>query len=212
MYKGKYQKSAVTMHRRKRPGILIIALVLLFAVIVGGTAAYLLDSTGEVTNTFTPADVKVTVDEKRDGNTKSNIRFTNPQDTDAVPVYIRATLVIYWEDKDGNLVPEPDGGDVQIGSVNEADGWFEINGIYYYSNKVVPGAQTPNMLNAEISVPGSDPEVTAEVVVSTVAGYTCYIDIRAEAIQAEPETVVTAAWKDVEVYVDADGNKLLKAK
>lgn len=194
MYKGKYQKSAVTMHRRKRPGILIISLVLLFAVIVGGTAAYLLDSTGEVTNTFTPADVKVTVDENKNGNTKSNIRFTNPQGADAVPVYIRATLVIYWEDKDGNLVPEPEGGDVQIGAVNEADGWFEVNGIYYYSNKVVPGGTTKDML---MPISGSDTE--AEVVVSTVAGYTCYVDIRAEAIQAEPETVVGQAWTDIKV-------------
>lgn len=210
MYKGKYQKSAVTGYRRKRPGILIISLVLLITVIVGGTAAFLLDSTGEVTNTFTPADVKVTVDENKNGNTKSDIRFTNPQGTDAVPVYIRATLVIYWEDKDGNVVPEPDGGDVQIGAVNETDGWFEINGIYYYSNTVVPGAQTPNMLKAEISVPNSDAK--AEVVVTTVPGYTCYIDVRAEAIQAEPEAVVTVAWKGVEIYVDADGNKLLQAK
>lgn len=210
MYKGKYQKSAVTGYRSKMRGLMIISLVLLVTVIVGGTAAFLLDSTGEVTNTFAPADVKVTVDENKNGNTKSDIRFTNPQGANAAPVYIRATLVIYWEDKDGNIVPEPDGGDVQIGAVNEADGWFEVNGIYYYSNKVVPGAQTPNMLKAEISVPNSDAK--AEVVVTTVPGYTCYIDVRAEAIQAEPETVVTAAWKGVEIYVDADGNKLLQAK
>ena len=47
----------------------------------------------------------------------------------------------------------------------------------------------------------------AEVIVSTVEGYTCYVDIRAEAIQAEPESVVTQAWKDVQVE-----NGRLKAK
>lgn len=218
MYQGKYQKPVPMKKHSSKRSILVISLVLLLVAVVGGTVAYLMDATNPVENTFSPAKVQIIPNESKTETSKSNITFTNPKvdengnNLNTVPVYIRATLVIYWKDKDGMLVPKPAGGDVQIGAVNNTDGWFEINGTYYYSKKVVPGAETPNMLKADITVPGSDPEAKAEVVVSTVAGYTCYVDIRAEAIQAEPDDAVTAAWKGVKVDVDANGNKLLKAE
>lgn len=207
MYNGKHQTPAVKGKGERKAGILIISLALLLMAVIGGTVAYLLDSTDQITNTFTPAEVKITINENKDGNTKKNITFTNPTETNAVPVYVRATLVVYWKDAEGKIVPQPDGGNVQAGAVNADDGWFEIDGIYYYHDKVSPGNSTPPMLKDEIIVPGSDPEAKAEVVVTTVAGYTCYVDIRAEAIQAEPETVVKQAWSDIQV-----ANGQLKAK
>lgn len=194
MYKGKYRMPAVKRKGIRKPGILIISLALLLVAVVCGTAAYLLDATSEVTNTFTPAEVKIIINENRDENTKKNITFTNPAETNAVPVYVRAMLVVYWEDAEGKIVPMPAGGEVRIGTANIDAGWFQVNNIYYYRGKVSPGNSTPDMLN---TVSGSDPD--AEVFVSVPNGYKCFVDIRAEAIQAEPAPVVGQAWTDVTV-------------
>lgn len=166
MRKGKYQKPAVAKHRRKRLDILIISLVLLLAAAIGGTVAYLLDSTNQVTNTFIPAEVEITPTEETTPNTKSKIQFKN---TGNVPVYVRATLAIYWKDSEGNIVPEPDGGTVILGRLNT--NWEQDGDIYYHREAVGPNEDT-NVLMDPIQVTVPD-------------GYTCHIDVLSEAIQAD---------------------------
>ena len=97
MRRGKYEKTK--SRKNKKPTILIVSLIILLVAIVGGTVAYLQATTGSVTNTFTPSKVTIEPTESVDGTTKSDIKFQN---TGNVPVYIRATLAIYWKDKDGN--------------------------------------------------------------------------------------------------------------
>lgn len=215
MYRGKYQKAK---RNKRKPIILIVSLMLLLVAMVGGTVAFLRAASGQVTNTFTPGEAKITINEKVTSTSKSDITFTNPdKDGDnnslnTVPVYIRATLVIYWTDTfdlsdDGvdnpteQIIPMPAGAKIEGGTVL-GTGWFKVDDsdIYYYSEPVAPGSSTTVMLDTiTVTVPDGS---TAQ----------CHIDVRAEAIQAEPENVVMTAWKDVKVHVDADGNKLLKAK
>lgn len=184
MRKGKYQKAVVKKHRKNKPNILIISLVLLLVAVIGGTVAYLMDTTPGVTNTFTPAQVTIDPTESVDHteNTKSDIKFTN---TGNVPVYIRATLVIYWKDAEGNVIPQPELAKVEGGI--PGTGWFKVDDIYYYE-PVVP-------------VGGSTMAMTDKITVTIPAGSTaqCYIDVRAEAIQAEPDEAVADAWKVVKV-------------
>lgn len=187
MRKGKYLKLKV---KKRKPVILILSLALLLIAVIGGTVAYLQATSGRVTNTFTPAEVVITPDENKAANTKSDITFKNDG---TVPVYIRATLVIYWTDtingSDQAIAP-PAANLVNIGSVQS--GWFQEGDIYYYSEPVAPGDSTSVMLEPiTVTLPDGS---TAQ----------CHIDVRAEAIQAEPKSVVETAWADVNV--DASGN------
>lgn len=188
MYKGKYRMSASTKKRKKKPAILIISLVLLFAAVIGGTVAYLMDSTDPVENTFTPGDIKITIVEKTTENTKSDITLTNPETNNAVPVYIRATLAVYWTDiinGEEQVIAPP--ADCSVTGGDPLNEWFKVGDIYYYPDVVNPGVTTP--------------ELATDLVVSIPSGSTvkCYIDVRAEAIQAEPESVVSQVWTDITV-------------
>ena len=171
--------------------ILTIFLLLLFVATVGGTISYLVDKTGTVTNTFTPADLEITPDEKVEGMQKSNITFTNASN---VSVFVRSTLEIYWTDTiDGSeqRIAAPAGAKVTLDDTLGKD-WFKVGEVYYYSKALNPstatsGKQTSVMLTNPITV--SNPSNTA----------TCHINVHCEAIQAEPEYVVEEAWKVVKV-------------
>lgn len=167
MYKGRYKTSE--RKTRKRIPALLISLVLLATVTAGGALAYLADRSAAVTNTFQPGNVSIEIEEDKGDHSKSNIRFQN---TGTVPVYIRATLVIYWKDNNGNIVPQPVGGSISGGAIQQ--GWTEWpanSGIYYYNGQVAPKNWTSVMLS-EIGVTYPD-------------GYICHIEVHAEAIQAD---------------------------
>lgn len=178
----------------KKSVVLILSLIVALALAVGATVAYLQATTNSVINTFTPAEVKIEINESKDETTKSNISFTNSGN---VPVYIRATLVINWTDTfdmtDDNvdnpteqIIPKPALAEINGGTVLGTD-WFNVGDIYYYSKPVAPGASTSVMLNPiTVTLPDGS---TAK----------CKIDVRAEAIQAEPTSAVEDAWDDVDV-------------
>lgn len=183
MRKGKYLKPKA---KKKKPVILILSLVLLLAVAVGGTVAYLRATSGSVTNTFTPAEVAIHPTESVDttNNTKSNIKFQN---TGNVPVYIRATLAVYWKDSEGNFVAPPAGSSVKVGDVDiqnaqPLSNWTKVGDIYYYNLEVAPNGWT---------------DVLLDTITATVPdGYTCHIDVHAEAIQTDGMSATSAqdAW------------------
>ena len=187
MSRGNFQRPG---KKNKKPIILILSLVLLLAA-VGGTAAFLKAASNSVTNTFVPGEVEITPGEKKTDTTKSDITFTN---SGSVPVYVRATLVIYWTDRfdvtdDGvdnpteQIIPMPAGAAITDGAVQT--GWFQIGDIYYFAEPVAPGEKTSVMLDTiTVTLPDGS---TAQ----------CHIDVQAEAIQAEPTSMVTEAWNDV---------------
>lgn len=180
--KGKYLKPKA---KKRKPVILILSLILLLAVAVGGTVAYLRATSGSVTNTFTPAELKIIPTEKTTENTKSDIQFKNDG---TVPVYVRATLVIYWTDTingSEQTVAPPAKDLVNVGPLR--NGWFQVGDIYYHSAPVAPSDSTGVMLDTiTVTIPDGS---TAQ----------CHIDVRAEAIQATPTSVVEDAWDDVNV-------------
>ena len=48
---------------KKKSFVMVLALVLVFAVAVGGVVAWLTDTTGSVVNTFTVGDINITLEE-----------------------------------------------------------------------------------------------------------------------------------------------------
>ena len=111
-----------------RKAALILSLCLIFALAVGTTLALLTANTDPVTNTFTAAKSKITIEEKTDNGSKSEIYVKNEGTATS---YVRVKLVCNWVDKDGNVSATP----VPAPTITNSD-WFEKDGIYYYTKPV----------------------------------------------------------------------------
>ena len=184
-YRGRF---AWKHRKNKRSLVLLASLVLIFGIAIGTTVAYLMDIAETVENTFIPAKVKIAIQETTTATQKSEIYFTNPKTDEAVDAYIRANLVIYWTDViEGKevIVPAPTNFGV-TGGTSLGDNWlYSANsGIYYYTKPVAPGGQTTMMLK--------DALVVTEIPENS--SLKCHIEVHAEAIQANPSSVVVDEW------------------
>lgn len=181
MYHGNYEAEHLKRRRRKKSkktGMLFLSMLLLAAVAVGGTLAYLIAKTDPVINTFTPSEVTTEVTEKFDGITKSKVNVINTGDIDA---YIRVKLVTYRVNEDGEHI----GGEASIPDFTPGDGWEEYEGYYYYTLPVEPNKMPETELISEI---------TLEDVYEDSDGGKQVIEVMAEAIQSVPDEAVGEAW------------------
>lgn len=187
MQKGKYQgrheaASSRSVQKRIRPNgrltAMVIATVMLLALAIGGTVAWLTSSTGPITNTFTPSHVSCAVDEEFDGRTgvKSDVRVKNTSD---IPAFIRVKLVTYRT----NYARQHIGGTAMVPAFTPGQDWVEHNGYYYYTQPVQPDAYTGNLINTITLAHYDDAD----------GGHQA-IDVMAEAIQSVPEAAVKDAW------------------
>lgn len=171
----------------KKTLALLIAAALLLTITVSGTVAYLVDSTGAVKNVFEPGKVVPDIIEPgwTDGNnTKSDVTIKNTQNVDA---YIRAMIVVTWQDSNGNVYPiPPKAGDY---SLEIGNGWQAVGDFYYYNNKVLAGESTGNLITS------CSPKVKGPA-----TGYTLHVEILTQAVQADGIGVnsATAAFEAVE--------------
>lgn len=173
-----------TIRRNKKLILLIsIAAILILALTAGTTLAWLKASSGPVVNTFEPARVTSQVEEKTDKGIKSEVKIKNTSNIDA---YIRATVVINWVDKDGNVAAQKPVKDTDytIEYNLSNDGWWQGNdGYYYYSSAVAPEDMTGTLISKCEAVAGKAPE-----------GYSLSVEIIADAIQSVPDKAVREAW------------------
>ncbi len=151
---------------------MVIATVLLLALAIGGTVAWLTANTGNVANTFTPSNVDCEVTEDFNGTIKSNVNVTNTGDTEA---YIRVKLVSNIQDNDGNVLRA-----APLGVISLGNDWIDGgDGCYYYKNVVEVGQSTSNLLAEGASITLTDGQV---------------VEVLAEGIQAMPKQAVIDAW------------------
>ena len=191
MYQGKYSERANTAPVRKgtakrrrlrwsKSFAVLACVAVLLTGFVGSSLAWLMDGTDPVVNEFTPGKVSTSIEESMAGNEKSNVYFTN---TGNVPAYIRAKLVITWQDGSGNVYGQAPALGVDYTMSGLGSGWQQIGDYYYYTAVVQPNDDT-GVLFASITQTGDNP----------AAGYTLHVEILAEAIQAEPSSAVKEAW------------------
>lgn len=172
--------------RRGRLFALLAAVVLVSALAVGGTLAFILTQTEEKVNVFAPAKVACAVTETFDGTTKRNVAVQNTGDTAA---YIRAAVIVTWM-KDGNAADQnvtarlpQEGTDYELAYA--ADGWLEgEDGYWYYRDPVAPQDSTGKLIERCVQL------ATA----NAPDGYHLSVEIAASAIQSVPETVVADEW------------------
>lgn len=181
-YEGKHRKAAAPVHekaiRTGRLTTMVIATVLLLALAIGGTLAWLSTKDEPITNTFTPSKVTCEVTESFNGVTKSNVNVTNTGDTDA---YIRVKLVTYRvNDKEQHI-----GGTALLPTFTLGANWVKYGDYYYYTLPVAPGGSPETNLTESMTLTGSYTDAD---------GGKQAIDVMAEAIQSVPEDAVKAAW------------------
>lgn len=174
MYQGMH--SARSHRKYSKRYLLIASLVLLLGVTIGGTVAYLMDSTNQVENTFIPAYVTPVIQETVTDSAKQDVTIRNDSNISA---YIRARVLVSWT-KDGKVIQKPENCTASI--TGPDSGWIQNGDYYYYTTPVPAGGVTSELIPLATF---SDPDNT---------GAKLRIDILAEAIQAEPATTVQSSW------------------
>lgn len=183
-YQGRHEAKAAScgqkrIHLNGRLTAMVIATVMLLALAIGGTVAWLTDTSPAVVNTFTPSHVSCEVVEDFNDQTgvKSKVQVKNTSD---IPAFIRVKLVTYRTNGKGEHI----GGTADLPSFTPGEGWQEHNGYYYYTQPVQPQNFTGILID-EIQL--QDPYTDAD-------GGRQAIDVMAEAIQSMPATAVQEAW------------------
>lgn len=182
----------------KRSVALLVTLAVILVATVGVTLAFIITGTGPLANIFNPAKVQSAINETINGTVatgqvnnvnnnvtvKENVSITNTGNTDA---YIRVAVVITWKDSAGNVYGQLPVAGTDYSLTYAADtGWMQIDGFYYYTEAVAPGAATGILIDEcqqKRTLTGEDGEI-----------YTLSVEIVASAIQADPETVVEQQW------------------
>ena len=194
MYKAKHLRR----NKSKKKWMLLVSLVMLLTITVGGTLAYITTSDDPVKNIFTTSQVPISVQEDPfDGTVKNNVKIQNDGNTDA---YIRAAVVVTWQDSEGNVYAvKPEAGvDYQI-TFPTGTGWVyrAADGFYYYTSPVVPEDDTETTSVVEdrtgILLTNCMPLEAAPE-----PGYTLSVEIVAESVQAKgfdgSDKAVVKAW------------------
>ena len=183
MYRGTHAENSSprgnARYRVNKTFFTLLAIIMIIGAAVGKTVAFLVDKTENVQNTFEYAKVSCEVKESFDGTTKRNVQIKNTGNIDA---YIRATYVVNWLDKDGNIAASVPEGYSYVLDENPDKEWEEIDGYFYYLTPVAPKASTlGSLLTCTVTYP-ANPE------------YTLSVEILATAIQSSPASAVESAW------------------
>ena len=195
--------------RKIKPIALIISIILVAGLAIAGTTAWLTNKTNSVTNSFTPGKVTTTVTENFDGTTKSDIHVKNTGNVDA---YVRASVVMNWVDKDGNVVAD----DTQFHDLSQltlGTNWvLGKDGYYYYTQRVAPYKEgntdgvglTGVLFTGNITEP---PNTNGNHLQVTILAE----GIQADGVDSNGNAAVVVAWGSTGGSVTGiDSNKLLK--
>ena len=192
MYQGKRCKRR-SNRKLQKTILLLVSVMVLVTVALGGTIAYLLMDTDPVKNKFTPAKVTTVIEEDIDDNVKSNVQIKNTGDVSA---YIRAAVVINWQNEAGEIygeVPQacdtPNCDHTECGKHYTIDyntqDWEKKGDFWYYNRIVNPRALTTNLINECTVLQGSPEEDSPYKLTVTILG---------SGVQSTPSQAVMDAW------------------
>lgn len=156
MYQGKHSASGSPRADRpaasrraggsKKPLTLFVALVLLLTLAVGGSLAWLV-SNDKVTNSMVPGNVPITIHEKFDGTTKSDVYVINNGNIQA---FIRVAIIANAVDEQGNVTTG-----TAPGYTVDLTKWTKIDNYYYYNGIVEPnGGKTADLFTGPVTFNG----------------------------------------------------------
>ena len=176
-------------NRKKRKMTLLVSVFIITFLITGGTLAFLNAQTNSVNNIFTPGKVSTSINETFGHNVKSNVSIKN---TGNVTAYIRAAVVVTWQDNDGNVAPATpiENEDYTIAYKLSEDGWVKSSdGFYYWVEPVKSIVEDEDNCNTGVLITTCSPvEGTAP------EGYSLCVEVLGSGIQFIPTSVVTTEW------------------
>lgn len=203
------------MSKNTRNRILLTALaaLLLVTLTIGGTIAWLVDTTGTVTNTFAPADIAIKLEETQDGpyqlipgkewNKNPTVTVFRPE-TD-VDIY----LFVEIQTTATNIAPKTVTD--YLSFTNNLNSWNlvegdALNGVWY---KAIPATESPlTNLTYEL-IGGNTVTVNQELTADDTNDAEIVISYTAYAIQQEGFTSVQDAWAKAKTFnPDTDGSTL----
>lgn len=180
----------------KKSAVLLICLALILAVTAGGTLALLQDREDPLQNLFTPSKVTTKVDETLDGSVKRTVRIQNTGTTDA---WIRAAVVITWQDERGNVFGQAPQAGVDYTAWTPGTGWRLGNDDFFYYTRPVASGDFTGALIESISPVGNPP----------ADGYFLNVEVIGSGIQHKPAQVFEEKWTSSGLTVsDADPNPM----
>lgn len=175
MYNGSHAAhSSPRQPRRKKSTVaLILSLLLVVALSVGGTVAYL-TSQQTITNTFSVAGGPVPeIHEEFTGKTKSNVYVENKGD---VPCLVRAAVVVNLLDDNGNVIAGTPEYTISFNEGLNEGSWTKLGDYWYYNGVAAPGGATAVLINS----------CTSDQHISVV--------INAQTVQADPAQAALDVW------------------
>jgi len=190
------------MKKSKRIIVMMASIILVIAVSISGTLAWISASTPAVENSFERVQVPNKVVETFTDNVKSNVKIKNVGQTDA---YVRAAIVVTWVevnasgDPTGNVHYIAPGSDdynmvLNTSTSGAIDTWFSGNdGYYYYTSKISPNNATEILISSCSEKANSNKPASSE----SGCEYVLSVEIMGQTIQAEPDSVVTSVWTPV---------------
>lgn len=194
MYQGKRYKRS--RRRSGKSAALLVSFLLLLTVTVGGTIAFLMDTDGPLNNLFNPSKVTTKVEETLSDNIKKDVYIKNTGDTDA---WIRAAVVVTWQDKDGNVYGQAPVKDTDY-VITWGTGWATgDDGFYYWTSPVEAETGETGVLIETISPKGKPP----------ADGYYLTVEIIGSGIQNKPAKVFNTEWASSGLTVnDTNGDPM----
>jgi len=170
------------MKKNNKRIVMMASIILVFAVAISGTIAWLFTQTNEVVNTFKPASAPNIIEEKPpeiNDNIKEDVYIRVPsitEDPKSIPVYIRAKYIVTWQNGNNVLPDKPvEGTHYTLERVTNGK-WKELGDYFYYTEVINPGESTDNFIN-KVKVKAKAP----------VDGYTLNVEILSQSIQADGE-------------------------
>ncbi len=164
--------------------LVIVCIIAVICIGVGSTLAYNNAFTDTLVNSFFPGDISAEVTEEFNGEIKEHVQIKNTSERSKA--YIRAYYVVTWKDANGNVYSQkPVAGEDYTYRMGSNSNWdfTTSDGYCYYALPVAPGESTPDFIRELKPIAGRSP-----------AGYHLEVDIIAEAIQANPTSIVKNEW------------------
>lgn len=152
----------------RRRTLFAAAAVVLVA--TGATLAFILAEADSLENVFPTGSVSCEVNESFNGSVKSDVTVKNTGTADA---YIRAAIVVTWQDESGRVFADAPEKDADY-TMTLGTGWTVSDGYYYWPDKVFPEGSTGDLIVEAREVSGRAPE-----------GYHLCIEILGSAVQAD---------------------------
>ena len=175
------------MKNNRKATLVVVLVAVILAASVGGTLAYLATKTDALENIFQPVKVTSKVEEtmSSDGLTKSDVAIKNTGD---IPAYLRAAVVITWQNDEGNVLGKlPEAGVDYTITYPTSSKWTakQSDGFYYYTESVASQNTTEELIDS-ITVNKVAPE----------SGYKLHVEVIGSAIQASgiPGATYQTAW------------------